>query len=353
MEEIKSSLLDKIMEIIKPTTFLSIALLAVVVLVIYMIMHPEKVQIWYGFILSASKKSSAQKKSITNKVSGFYKRQMKEIPEGERELYPSDIRIVWQDGANQDRESFLQGKQAIVKIEKTDSFSKALSLAALEAVKTGTLVDCKVCLEQKLCLASDYLLTRKLLISMDNHAAITYFSNKLLMPLCDADQEFKDKFERLQKVDHHGMYVPVFLSELSSLSEVLVYDMQNPIIKDEINRFLDFLFGVCERKFMKLSFPGRYIKAAIAFTGTDERLSRENPYSFYVKKSFEAFETGIKTVYLFALGRKIHDAQEIEKEFASTYPGFANVKPINFTHVSTSGGLSKKDGICIVFQKAN
>ena len=316
-----------------------------------MVSHPEKVQIWQSILQSWSSTKESKKKSVTNRVSGEYKSAMKQMPEDEKDLFPSDVVIKWQDGANEDRESFLQGNQVIIRIGRTDNYSKAMSLAALEVAKVGVLASCKRFVSKDICLASDHILARKLLRHMNKGYALTYFDNSIFQPLYNQNPEFKECFDKLDQTDRKGMYVAVLLNEINKVADKLSTQPVSKKAEDEITRFLTFLYDVSTKKpAPTLRFVGEFIRINIAFTGTNERLERSDPYTYYVEKAYSAFEQGVETVYLFAIGRKIEDAKGIEEEFNSKYPNFATTRQASYLHSFSSEGNKRREGICIELQ---
>lgn len=332
-----------------PIYWIVIALL--LVLVFYMVSHPEKVQIWQSILQSWSRSKENKKKSVTNRVSGEYKTAMKQMSEDEKDLFPTDVVIKWQDGANEDRESFLEGNQVIIRIGRTDNYSKAMSLAALEVAKVGVLSSCKRFVDKDICLASDHILARKLLRHMNKGYALTYFDNSIFQPLYNHNQTFKECFDKLDQTDRKGMYVAVLLNEINKVADKLSTQPVNKKAEEEIAQFLSFLYDVCTKKpAPTLRFVRDFIRVNIAFTGTNERLERSNPYTYYVEKAFIAFEQGVETVYLFAIGRKIEDAKGIEAEFNSKHPNFATTRQISYLHNFSNEGNRRREGICIEFQ---
>lgn len=328
-----------------------IVILLLLIFIFYILSHGEKVQIWQSIFQSWSSSKESKKKSVTNRVSGEYKSAKKQMPEEEKDLFPTDVVIKWQDGENEDRESFIEGNQVIIRIGRTDNYSKAMSFAALEVVKVGVLASCKRFVDKDICLASDHILARKLLRYMNKGYALAYFDNSIFQPLYRQNAVFKEYFDKLDQADRKGMYVAVFLNEVRKVADQLSTQPISKRAEDEIASFLSFLHDVCTKKpAPKLRFFGEYIRINIAFTGTNERLGRNNPYTFYVEKAFNAFEQGVETVYMFAVGRKIDDAKGIEDEFNKKHPNFAATRQISYVHSFQNEGNKRREGICIEFQ---
>lgn len=327
--------------------------LIIVVLIVvlgYLLINPEKVLVWKGIIQSLFVFSrQAQKESITNRVSGSFKHAAKKMSKEERELIPDSVKIEWKDGENETRESFLNGKQVIVRMNRSDNINKTTAIAALEIAKTGVMANGKRYMDRNISTASDFLTARKLVSYINNGQSLGYFDEIYFRPMYNSDEQFKEYFDQLLATDRNGMYISVFLNEIRKMADLLFPEPANKTAQEETVAFLKFLFDLCkEDDYKNLHYKGIYIRVDVAFTG-DNWVLKTKGYDFYVNKCYAALNEGINTVYLFALGMKTHDAIGIENMFNETYPNYANTKAKPYIHTFSSH--EKKQGVCIEFQR--
>lgn len=191
-----------------------------------------------------------------------------------------------------------------------------------------------------------YFFLRKLLYLIQS---LGYFDEVFFRPLYDSDKVFHAYFDQLIEADHNGMYTAVFLNEIKKMANMLFPQPSNEKAQEDTISLLKFLYDLCTRnEKANFRFSGHYIKVDVAFTGDSYVLLREG-YDFYVKKCYSALCEKINTVYIFALGFKMHDAMGVEELFHEKHPNFAETKRTEFIH--TFADQQKKHGICIEFCK--
>lgn len=256
---------------------------------------------------------------------------------------------AWKDGENETRESFLNGKQVIIRMNRSDNINRTTSIAAIEMAKTAVLSNGKRYMDDTVSRASDYLVARKLVAHINNGQSLGYFDEVFFRPLYDENEEFRKYFDQLIATDKNGMYVSVFLNEIRKMSETLFPEPTNENAQRDTIGFLRFLYDLCNKNgSANFRYTGTYIKVDVAFTG-DSYILFSQGYEFYVKKCYEALCDKIHTVYIFALGMKMHDAIGVEELFHQQHPSFAETKRTEYIH--TFANHQKKYGICIEFQK--
>lgn len=338
------------LEFIKSISLEHLIIISLIIVIVYLFTHPEKIETWKGLIQSLfvwSKK--AQKNSISNRLSGSIKSAAKKMPEGERALFPASVKIEWVDEGNETRESFLNGKQVIIRMNRSNDLNKTTAIAAIEMAKTGVLANGKRYMHSDVSRASDFLFARKLVSYINSGQSLGYFDEAYFRPLYESDATFKKYFDQLIEADRNGMYTAVFLNEIRKMANMLFPQPADEKAQEDTLTLLKFLYDLCTRAdTASFRFDGHYIKIDVAFTGDSYVLFREG-YEFYVKKCYSALCEKINTVYIFALGLKMHDAMGVEEQFHEEHPDFAETKRTEFIH--TFSDQRKKRGICIEFCK--
>ncbi len=316
----------------------------------YLFVNPDIILVWKGIIQSVFVFSKeAQKSSISNRVCGSIKHATRKLPECDKALFPESVKIEWKDAENETRESFLNGKQVIVRMNRTNNINKTTSIAVIEMAKIGVLANGKRYMDNKVSAASDYLIARKLLAHIRNGDSLGYFDEIFFRPLYDNNSEFKEYFDQLLATDRNGMYTSVFLNEIRKMADALFPEPTNKCAQNDSVAFLRFLYELCTKdENASFRYPGYYIKVDVAFTGDSNVLYHEG-YDFYVEKCHEALSNKMNTVYIFALGMKRDDAIGVEMLFQERYPNFATTKRTEYIHRFSD--QHRKNGICIEFQR--
>lgn len=147
------------LDLIKTIRLEYLVIIGLIIVILFLFAHPEKIDIWKGILQSLlvwSKK--AQKESINNRLGGSIKSATKKMPASERALFPETVKIDWVDEETETRESFLKGKQVIIRMNRSDNLNKTTAIAAMEMAKTGVLANGKRYMHADVSRASDTLL---------------------------------------------------------------------------------------------------------------------------------------------------------------------------------------------------
>lgn len=88
------------------------------ILLVFVFMNGDKVEVWKGIIESHFRSKKKQQSSINRRMRGTLLGAMKKLPSDEKAFFPKDIGIKWVDGENETRDSFLDGDQVVLKLNR-------------------------------------------------------------------------------------------------------------------------------------------------------------------------------------------------------------------------------------------
>jgi len=198
--------------------------------------------------------------------------------------------------------------------------------------------------------AIDLVLLRKMSKNLGNHAYLTY-QKYYLTPEIDNGHISKKLFHDLVEVDNHGIFVPIFLEELSSLG-IRLSDTEEFSDKSEsIEDFLNYLLGIAKRgineevvlDYIKSDFRVCTILMAKSWKADSQGVTP------YVNRINKDMRLGAETVYLIAYP-KVFDFLErvldvIDSDMMLVTSGIKKIKLDN--------GVGNNDQIAISLIRRN
>lgn len=93
----------------------------------------------------------------------------------------------------------------------------------------------------------DLAVLKKLSIKLGKHGKLT-FKKYFLDPETEIDSQINDLIIKLQALDEHGFFIPIFINELEMLSEGLFADSDSTDYSDQTLQFLEYLLKIVNRE---------------------------------------------------------------------------------------------------------
>lgn len=302
-------------------TFLTALLSAsgtAVFFIFIILMNPEKVEKWGaitgycinklgGFFKFAHKR--AVKLDLQGNINDYVKKLMKDIPTLEAEK----VKIEYLEN-NQDRNSFIENNQVIVRLRRDDPDDLNFVHGAFLFVSTSLLFRIKRYISQSQRDALDLYVTTKL-IEKEKPQRVDYFLEEYLHPkLKHVESDRKMYYDKLAIIDNSGFFYPVLLEELHNLGGKVFGGCPSDKIITEVRSLITFLEKVSLRNVgdenVDLDFHGEYCKTSIVIVGKALIVEKreERPYVKFIRNTLSP--NHIDTVYLLGniVNKKIIDA---------------------------------------------
>lgn len=93
----------------------------------------------------------------------------------------------------------------------------------------------------------DLIVLKKLSEKLGNHGRIV-FKKYFLDPQTDVDARINELITKLQQLDKHGFFIPIFVNELEHLSESFFANNDNQDYSDQVLNFLEYLLTITNRE---------------------------------------------------------------------------------------------------------
>lgn len=327
---------DKTIEFLQNNGYTAATIFLILVL-FYVIANPDKVMIWKAYLFGLFSKFSAtaKKKQISNKVRGTILKSVKIQQLNNKYIIPSDLKVVWTN--NESPDSFVQSKQVIVRVKQSSNPNENLAMAVSEFVNTGLLYNVKRYLNKDVIDVSRILMTRKI-IKVASKNALTYLDEKYIFPKFENDNELKELYSDLQKIDNNGMFIDLLLNEFYKAGMTIYGEIEDPELIAESKEFMNFLYNIANRTSSDatdLCFNRDYFKVAVILSASNNTLLNSGILPF-LKVCNKLLSDGIETIYIFGLGKK----QEIAKLISSTLesnPQIYSVSKHSYRHIGENG----------------
>jgi hypothetical protein len=174
--------------------------------------------------------------------------------------------------------------------------------------------------------------------------SLSYFEKNMLNKLLQTDEDFAKRFEELRRIDLSGLFLPVYLNELSKVlrrisGQYFIDDYEN-----EAKSFLRYLIEFCKNKHKRLYYNGKYINVSFGLIANKAFISRHGKDA-YVEKVRESLSSGIQTVYLFGWGDRIKTVRQVAEKAIRSDVRIIYMKMHHYRHVFEDRSTAR--AICV------
>lgn len=298
--------------------------------------NTENIMIWKAWIYGLISKSCvfAKKRQVSNKVRGTILKSIKN-QNIETSILPSDLKVVWIN--NENPETFISNNQVIVRVKQSSNPNENLVTAVSEYVNNGLLYNVKRYLNKEVIDVSRILMSRKIIKAASKNA-LTYLDEKYIFPKFENDNELKELYSDLQKIDNNGMFIGLLLNEFYKAGMTIYGEIEDPELIAESKEFMNFLYNIANRTSSDttdLCFNRDYFKVAVILSASNNTLLNGGILPF-LNVCNKLLSDGIETIYIFGLGKK----QEIAKLISNTLesnPQIYSVSKHSYRHIGENG----------------
>jgi len=279
-----------------------------VMLLIYFLMHPEKLSIW-GANVSATLSFLGmrwERRAVSGKIEGYLNLSARELNSELPEMAVEKVKVKWIRG---DETVVLDEGECILKLEYHHNESRNLAMAALTYASGAVAPHTRLYLKPPMSKALDFVLAKKMLRKSSRDQAVDYLVNDVL------DLASKDPMIQyvvyLEDVDQAGFLTRILLREYVRVTSSLYPRQATATQLRETEEFLEFLRSIAIRKReeeVPLKFGGQLINLRVVLVALAGRVFAKG-LSPYVKQIQESCEAGIPT-YVCARGMNAGLAKE-------------------------------------------
>lgn len=315
----------------------SSTIIVVIIVVVACVAHIDQLFIIKSWIcgLFANVFVWAKKGQMSNKVRGTILKSVKNQCIIDNEILPNDLKIEW---VNDDKKDvFTKNNQVIIRVKQSSNPHENLVTAVSEYVNEGLLHNVRRYLNKDVIETSKILMTKRI-VAEAGRTSLTFLDENYIIPKLEADEELKDLYETLTKIDNNGMFVDVMLNEFKNAAMLIYGNIPDPELMAESKEFMRYLYDIAvgiSDDVEKLCFNRDYFKVAIFLTASNNTLRRAGiqPFVDAVRKNLD---NGIETIYIFGLGSKRKVAQSISEAIGDDIRLKTNRKH-QYTHIGIDG----------------
>lgn len=273
--------------------------------------HPEKVQLWAAIILKVVRRVTKRAElayvatDVASQINSHLASQV--LPELGG-LTAKSVSIRWTHSG--EAVASERAGTVIVRLRQHEDRVANTLHAYLAAVPRLFAPTIRSQLAPHQSRAIDLQLCRKLADTMSREA-ITVYRLDVLDPLLQDDDRLGILLGQLQTIDIGGMFVPVLLQELITLSGTYPVDAL-PGLSEELQELVLFLKRVAERERgteIELSFLGRYVRINILLVARRE--TRQIGVDPYRSRIGIELAKGVETCYVMATEANATFASEV------------------------------------------
>ena len=326
-----------------------ILLLAALAGMCWLIAHPDVVKGWNvnitmwvaGFVPKKRKRAFERKLNWT--IDSAKKRFSESSPPFMRKFLPYDLKVQWVDG-NDSIESIIDNKQIVVYVPSYKNEVQQAVGVLHNYCTTGFAEKAKLYMPTDAKKASDVIITQKL-AQHAGHNVYDYFNREYLPELLKKDKSYAIIFDKLQKIDRDGLFIPILLNEIDKYANRIHPAPASPVIMDTIIHLMNFIYKIVSRdagEIVPLTFSEGGIRIRIILAISDALYDTEKP----IEDTDELIQSrSVDTIYVLATGFKMGNAREIAEGIYNRNP-MDLYEPIETNYKRYTRRPDGKDSIC-------
>ncbi|MHB1154648.1 MAG: hypothetical protein ACYCWE_09055 [Eubacteriales bacterium] len=316
------------------SVLLYVIVAALVLLLIYLIIHPETVYSWNASIAlkfaadNPEKRKRAFEMKLNNAVSPILMLLKKAYPSIKKTFAPYSLKTHWVDD---DIDSLLKDSRAVLYVNDTNDVLKQTVSLVYTMMEKGFSETVKNNMSDCSRRAIEAFITQKVL---QNNTAYIYdhIFYEYLPEELRKSRSAAMTFENLKRLDKQGLYIPILLGELERYCGAYYPYTYNSDIVNIIREFIKFVY-ILAKKTAGETVPSSFfrgelrIRIIILFNGSAET-SIDN-IIFHIKDDIANY---INTVYVIATGSRVEIAESAANKIYKRYEGyFSEPKKISYT----------------------
>ena len=317
--------------------------------IIWLIAHPQVAKEWNVQItmwiaaIAPKKRKTAFEKRLNLTIDSAKIKFDEAAPPSMKKFLPYDLKVEWV-GENETSESFLDNNQIIVYVHSyKDEVRQAVGILHSYCSK-GFVPKSKVYMPTSVSKSSDLIITQKL-AQYAGHNVYDFFNREYIPELLKQDKTYKAVYEKLQKVDKDGLFLPVLLNEIDKYTNKIYPTVPSSEIMTTIIHLMDFIYAIVARAQgdpVRLTFCENEIKIRVILAISD--------LSYGIDKPVQDAETAIQsrsvnTIYVLATGSKMDFAKDIANAIYKRNPQDV-FEPIETNYKRYTRTPSGSDSIC-------
>jgi len=315
------NILLEIIEIIEKYRLLGLILLLILIIFILLrtLLDEDKSNIWrgkfYKILYKLLKKREAEKRYISNDVSGRLNLARKQMPFG-KDLIPKSIKLEWIE--NSQGNSYVPREdELVVKLNPAEAQENNITSLAQAMVQRTALIGVRYILDKPLEDAMDLNLIKNLLSKIGNRTILDWYMKNEYMPQVDQRNDLRNWNSKIVEIDERGLFTRLLLVELDSYGKNLAGRPRTIETESEIKGLIEFVFKIANKRYGEvapLSYRRRNIKIGVLLVGeTSKVLWSIEPYinAFAMSLNKEA-----KSIYVVSFSKEFLKEKDEESEKA-------------------------------------
>ena len=296
---------------------------------------------WVG----ASRRRIAIKSDIQSKINSFSRSIDKEVPN----TMPYNMKLKFVSEI--DRAELLRDKNLVlVRVRDKKHDDKNFVHAMLAFCPAGVLPASRPYLDDCICDAVDFTVTRKFLNAIQYQSALNYLYKEIIEPETQEKPEVEKLCTILDRFDEQGLFTKVVLKELRDFVVKVKSRYPTEAHKNETRQFVEYMDVIAKRQpgeKCELEFMGNCISMRLIMVGTVDTLTTKG-ITGYLQAIQWAKGMNIERVYVTARDKHIPDAERTAYLAQKKSLGKIVGKPKRYFATDTRG--ARRENILIEMQ---
>jgi len=284
-----------------------------VLLGLYLITHPEKVDQWWNLLyrflsLLATFSVSLQKRIehglVASEIQAAVNTEGEALSKQAPGVLPYALKVEWVK--EQDQESFIRDGEVVVRLRHHTNPEKNLVGATLAYVKRGLLPRSRRYVGHLLMRATDFAVAKRIFATTKEVGASTYFFDNVFVPALEAEPRLRDESKLVDDLDGVGVFSRVFLTQVRYFGERVFPADPTPRMADEIKALANYLRTIATKardEQVPLSFTSPRIKLAIVLVARRRTVAIAG-VGAYTRRMRLLIRDGFESIYICGWGEE-------------------------------------------------
>jgi len=317
--------------------------------IVWLLAHPQVVKEWNVQItmwiaaIAPKKRKKAFEKRLNLTIDSAKTKFDESAPPFMKKFLPYDLKVQWVD-ENETSESFLDNNQIVVYVHSYKNESQQAVGILHSYCSKGFAQKSKVYMPSSVSKSSDIIITQKL-AQYAGHNIYDYFNREYIPELLKQDKTYVAVFEKLQRVDRDGLFLPVLINEIDKYANIIYPTVPSPEVMGTIIHLMDFIYGIVVRApgdLIPLTFCENDIRVKVILAVSDCSNGIDKP----VQDAEIAIQNrNVNTIYVLATGSKMDFAKDIANTIFARNPQDV-FEPVETNYKRYTRTLSGSDSIC-------
>lgn len=286
---------------------------SVVVVLLYLFKHPEKVDQWASLFYRllyflfgrwVAARERLERSVVASDIQATVNTGVEQLEKQAPGVLPYALKVQWV--RTQDPESFVRDGEVVVRLDRHTAEDRNIVVAAVAYLRMGLLPRARAYVDRSLLAASQFAVAKRILGARRDTGAAEYFFERVLLPSLEKEPDLRGDIDLVDDLDSVGFFTRVFLTEVKHFGERVFPATPGRIMSEEIRAFAAYLRTIATKareEDVPLTFGGAKIQVANVLVARARTLASVG-IDAYIRRIQLHIREGFESIYICGWGEE-------------------------------------------------